>query len=169
MPCRAIQDGQVMVGSSDKQWFTGKWNGKPVQFSYSESPMNGMKRQRYMTPNSELPKSVGAQYATGEEWRNISRRNEEAKPKQKQYQVVDVFGGETKIQGCKEQYCIGIWNVRSLNEGKLEVVKLEMTRLNTDVLGIIEVKWTGMGEFNPDDHYIYYCGSLSGYSTTKNP
>ena len=76
-----------------------------------------MKRQKDMTLKDELPKSVGAQYATEEEWRNSSRRNEEAEPKQKQRPVVDVSGGESKVQCCKEQYCTGTWNVRSMNQG----------------------------------------------------
>ena len=78
--------------------------------------------------------------------------------KQKQLPVVDGTGDRSKVQCCKEQYCIGIWNVRSINQGKLEVVKQAMTRVNVDILGISELKWTGMGEFNSDDHYIYYCG-----------
>ena len=82
-------------------------------------------------------------------------------PKQKQYPVVDVTGDRSKVQCCKEQYCIGTWNVRSMNQGKLEVVKQEMTRVNTDILGISELKWTGMDEFNSDSHYIYYCGQES--------
>ena len=83
-------------------------------------------------------------------------------PKQKQYPVEDVTGDRSKIQCCKEQYCIGTWNVRSMNQGKLEVVKQEMARVNIDILGISELKWTGMGEFNSDDHYyIYYCGQES--------
>ena len=72
-----------------------------------------------------------------------------------------VSGGESKIQCCKEQHCIGTWNVRSMNQGKLEVVKQEMARVNTDILGISELKWMGMGKFNSDDHYIYYCGEES--------
>ena len=79
-------------------------------------------------------------------------------PKQKQHPVVDVTGDEWKVQCCKEQYCIGTWNVRSLNRGKLEVVKQEMARVNIHILGISELKWTGMGEFNSADHCIYYCG-----------
>ena len=79
----------------------------------------------------------------------------------KQYPVVDVTGDRSKVQCCKEQYCIGTWNVRSVNQGKLEVVKQEMARVNVDILGISELKWTGMGEFNSDDHYIYYCGQES--------
>ena len=105
----------------------------------------------------ELPGSVGAQYATGDQWRNNSRRNEGIDPKQTQCPAVDVTGHRSKFQCCKEQYCIGTWNVRFMNEGKLEVVKQEMARLNVDILGISELKWTGMGEFNSDDHYIYYC------------
>ena len=74
---------------------------------------------------------------------------------------MDVTGDGSKVQCCKEQYCIGTWNVRSTNQGKLEVVKQEMARVNVDILGICELKWTGMGEFNSDDHYIYYCGQES--------
>ena len=81
--------------------------------------------------------------------------------KQKQYPVVDVTGDRSKVQCHKEQYGIGTWNVRSMNQGKLEVVTQEMTRVNIDILGISELKWTGMGEFNSDDHYIYYCGKES--------
>ena len=82
-------------------------------------------------------------------------------PKQKQYPVVDVTGDRSKNQCCKEQYYIGTWNVRSMNQGKLEVVKQEMTRVNVDILGNSKLKWTGMGEFNSDDRYIYYCGQES--------
>ena len=74
---------------------------------------------------------------------------------------MDVTGDRSKVQCCKEQYCIGTWNVRFMNQGKLEVVKQEMARVNVDILGISELKWTGMGEFNSDDHYIYYCGQES--------
>ena len=104
---------------------------------------------------------VGAQYATGDQWRNNSRKNEGMEPKQKQHLVVGVTGGRSKVQCCQEQYCIGIWNVRSINQGKLEVVKQETARVNVDILGISELKWTGMGELNSDDHYIYYCGQDS--------
>ena len=82
-------------------------------------------------------------------------------PKQKQYQAVDVTGDRSKVRCGKEQYCIGIWNFRSMNQSKLEVVKQEMARVNVDILGISKLKWTGMGEFNSDDHYIYYCGQES--------
>ena len=117
-----------------------------------------MKRQKDITLRDEFPRSVGVQYATGEDWRNSFRRNEEAEPKQKQHPVVDVSGGESKVRCCKEQYCVGIWNVRSMNQGKLDVIKQETVRVNIDILGISELKWMGMGEFDSDDHYVYYCG-----------
>ena len=80
---------------------------------------------------------------------------------QKQHAIVNVTGDGSKVQCCREQYCIGTWNVRSMNQGKLEVVKQEMARVNVDILGISKLKWTGMGEFNSGDHYIYYCGQES--------
>ena len=116
--------------------------------------MNNMKRQKDRTLKDDLLRSVGAQYATGDQWRNNSRKNEGMKPKQKQHPVVDGTGDRSKVQCCKEQYCIGTWNVRSMNQGKLEVVKQEMARMNIKILGISELRWTGMGEFNSDDHYI---------------
>ena len=161
MPCRATQDRRVMVESSDKKWSTGEGNGKTLQYSCLENPMKGTKRQKRMTLKDELPRSVGAQYATGDQWRNNSRKNEETEPKQKQHPIVDVMGDGSIVRCCKEQYYIGIWNVRSMNQGKLEVVKQEMVRVNIDILGISELKWTGMGEFNSDDHYIHYCGQKS--------
>ena len=103
-----------------------------------------MKRQKDRTLKDELPKSVGPQYATEEEQRNSPRRNEKTEPKQKQHPVVDVSGGESKVQHCKEQYYIRTWNVRPMNQGKLEVVKQDMARVNIDILGIIELKWRGM-------------------------
>ena len=127
-------------------WSTGEGNGKPLQYSCLENPMNTMKRQKDRTLKDELPRSVSAQYATEEEWRNNSRKNEEMEPKQK-HPAVDVTGDGSKVRFCKEQYCIGTWNVRSMNQAKLEVVKQEMERVNVDILGIRELKWTGMGEF----------------------
>ena len=118
MPCGAPQDGQVM-GRSDRMWSTGEGNGKPLQYSCLENPMNSMKRQNDRIMKEELSRSVGAQYATGDQWRNSSRKNKGMEPKQKQYPV--------------------------------------MARMNVDILGISELKWTGMGEYNSDDHYIYYC------------
>ena len=108
--------------------------------------MNSMKRQKDRTLKDGLPRSVGAQYATGDQWRNNSRKNEEMEPKQKQHPGVDVTGNGRKFQCFKEQYCIGTWNVRSMNQGKLEVVKQEMARVNVDILEISKLKWTGMGE-----------------------
>ena len=148
----ATQDGRVMLERSDRAWSTREGNGKPLQDSCLENPMNSMKRQNDRLSTDKLPRSLGAQYATGDQWRNNSRKNEEMEPKQKQYPVVDVTDDRSKIQCCKEQYCIGIWNVRSMNQGKLEVVKQEMARVNVDILGISELKWTGIGEFNSDDH-----------------
>ena len=107
MPFRTTQDGWVMVESSEKTWSTEEGNCKPLQCSFLENPVNRMKRQKYRTMKDELTRSVGAQYATGEEWRNNSRKN------------VDMTGDESKVQCCKEQYCIGTWNVRSMNQGKL--------------------------------------------------
>ena len=102
-----------MVKSSDKMWSTGEGNGEPLQYSCLENPMNSMKRQKDMTLKDELPRWVGAQYATRDQWRNNSRKNEET------------------------------WNVRSMNQGKLEVIEQEMARVNINILGISELKWTG--------------------------
>ena len=120
-----------------------------------------MKRQNNRILKEELPRSVGAQHIIGDQSRNNYRKNEGIEPKQKQHPVVDVTGDESKVLCCKEQYCTETWNVRSMNQGKLKVVKQEMARVNVDILGISELKWTGMGEFNSDDHYIYYCGQES--------
>ena len=135
--------------------------------------MNSMKRQNDRILKEELPRSVSAQYATGDQWRNNSRKNEGMEPKQKQDLAVDVTGDGSKVWCCKEQYCIGTWNVRSTNQGRLEVVKQEMAKVNVNILGISDLKWTGMGEFNSDDHYIYYCGQESlrrnGVATRVQP
>ena len=110
--------------------------------------MNSMKRQKHRTLKDELPRWVGAQYGTGDQGRNNSRKNEEMEPKQKQHPVVDVTGDGRKVRCCKEQYCIGTWHVSSMNQGKLEVVKQEMASVNVNILGISELKWSGMVEFN---------------------
>ena len=136
MSCRATQDGLVIVESSDKMWSTGEGNGKPTQYSCLENPMNSMKKQKDRTLRDELPRSVGAKYATGDQWRNNSRKKEEMEPKQKHHPAVDVTGDGSKVQCCKEQYCIGTWNVRSMNQGKLEVVIQEMARVNINILGV---------------------------------
>ena len=126
--------------------------------------MNSMKRQKYRTLKDELSRSVGAQYAIGDQWRNNSRKNEEREPKQKQHPVVDVTGDGSKVQCFKEPYSTGTWNVRSMDQDKLEGVKQVMARVNIDIVGISELKWTGMldmGEFNSDDGSTYYCGQES--------
>ena len=95
--------------------------------------MNSMKRQNDRILKEELPRSVGAQYATGDQWRNNSRKSEETEPKQKHHLVVDVTGDGSKARCCKGQYCIGTWKFRSTNQGKLEVVIQEMARVNVDI------------------------------------
>ena len=109
--------------SSDRMWSTGEGNGKPLEYSCLENTMNSMKRQKDTTLKDELTRLVGAQYATGDQWRNNSSKNEEMEPKLKQHTGVDVTGDGSKVRCCKDQYCIGTWNVRSMNQDKLEVVK----------------------------------------------
>ena len=147
--------------SSDKMWSTEEGNGKPLQYSCLENTMNNMKRQKDRTLKDELPRSVGAQYAAGDQWRSNSRKNEGTEPKKQQHPAVDVTGDGSKVRCCKQQYSIGTWNVRSMNQGKLEEVKQEMASVNVNILGISKLKWTGKGEFNSDDHYIYYHGQES--------
>ena len=117
--CGSTQDGWVMVERSDRAWSTGEGNSRPLQYSCLENPMNSMKRQNDRISKEELPRSLGAQYATGDQWRNNSRKNERMEPKQKQYTAVDVTDDRTKVQCCKEQYCIRTWNVRSMKQGTL--------------------------------------------------
>jgi len=145
MLCGATQDGWVMVERSDRMWSTGEGNGKPLQYSCLVNPMNRMKRQKDRTLRDELPRLVGAQYSTGDQWRNNSRKNEGMEPKKKQHPVVDGTGDRSKVQCCKEQYCIGSWNVRFMNQGQLEVVKQEMARVNVDIQGISKLRWIVMG------------------------
>ena len=109
-----------------------------------------------MTLKDELPRLVGAQYATGEEWKNNSRKNEEMESKQKQHPAVDMTGDGSKVQSRNEQYCIGTWNVKSMDQGRLEVVKQETAGANIGILEISELKGTRMSKFNSDDHYVYY-------------
>ena len=103
--------------------------------------MNSMKRQKDRTLKDELPRSVDTQFATGDQRRNNSRKNEGMETKQKQHPVVNGTVDGSRVRCCKEQYCIGIWNVRSMNQGKLEVVKQEMATVNTEILGISELYW----------------------------
>ena len=160
----AAQDGQIIVVSSDKMWPTRGENGKPLQYSFCENPKDSMKRQKEMTPEDNPPRSKGIQHTTEEEQRTIiksSRKNEVAGTTWKWSSVLNVSGGKSKFQRFKKQYCIGTWNVRSTNQGKLDTVKQEMARVNINILGISELKWMGMGHFNSDDCYFYYCGQES--------
>ena len=149
-------------------WATEEGNGKSLQYSCLENPRHSMKRQKDRTLKDELPRLVDAQYATWGQWRNNSRKNEGMEPKQKWHPVVEGNGDRRKLQCYRRnlwrpggEYSIATWNVRSMNQGKLEVVKQEMTRVNIGILGICELRWTGMGEFYSDNHYIYYCGQES--------
>ena len=136
-----------------------EWQATPV---FLPRELHGQyEKAKSMTPEDEAPRSEGVQYDTGEEQINSPRKNEETEPKQNQNPAVDVTGEGSKVQCYKEQYCIGTWNVSSMNQDKLQVVKQEMERVNINILGISELKWTGVGEFNSDDHYIYYCGQES--------
>ena len=122
-----------MVERSDRMRSTGEGNGKPLQYSCLEIHMNSMKRQNDRILKEELPRSGSAQYATGDWWRNNSRKNEGIVPKQKQYPVVDVTGDIRKIQCYKEQYSLGTWNVTSMNQDEREVVKQKMARVNVNI------------------------------------
>ena len=141
-------------------WSTGEGNSKPLQNSCLEKPMNSMKRQKVMTIKDKFPRWKVTNILL-EEWRNNPRKIEEMGPKWKQCPVVDVTGDGSKVWCYKEQYCIGIWKVRSMNQDKLEVVKQEIARVNFDILVFRERKWTRLGKFKSDDHYIYYCGQES--------
>ena len=149
MPCGATQEGRVMVERSNRMWSTGEGNGKPLRILALRTPWTAWKGKKIGHWKMNSP---GAQYATGDEWRNNSGKNEGMEPKQKQHPVVDGNGLRSKVWCCKEPYCIGTWNVRSTTQGTLEVVKQEMARVKVEILGISKLKWTGMGEFNSDDH-----------------
>ena len=138
---------QINMNVFHKHNIEGKRNGKRLLHSCLKNPIHSIKMQKDVTLRDELPRSEAVQNACGEEWRNSSRMNEKSESKWKKCPVVDVSGGKSKVQSCKEQYCIDPWNVRSMNQGKLEVVKQEMARMNI-ILEIGELKWTGMGN-NP--------------------
>ena len=127
MPCGATHHGQVMVERSDRMWSIREGNGKPLKNSCLENSMNSMKRQNDRILKEELPRSLGAQYATGDQWRNNSRKNEEMEPKQKQHPGVDVTGNRSKVRCCKEQYCIAAWNVQFSSVQSLSRVRLFAT------------------------------------------
>ena len=117
-----VKNPEIAKLKSANQKIVFSKNGKPLQYSCLKNPMHSMKRQNDRILKDELPRSVGPQYATGDQWRNNSIKNEGMEPKQKQYPAGDATGDRNKVQCCKEQYCIGTWNVRSMNQGKLEVV-----------------------------------------------
>ena len=141
MTCRATQDGRVIVKNSDRMQFPGEGSGKPLQYSCCKNPRNSM-RVKNMWHQKMSPSSGRSSICY---WRrsDSSKKNKVIMPKQKWCSVVDMSGGESKVQRCKEQYCIGTWNVRSMSKSKLDVVKQEMARVNIDILGISELKWTG--------------------------
>ena len=149
----------------DRSWWRGLTKHGPLEKGMASyfsilalrTPWTVWKGKKIGHWKMSSPGQVGGQYATGDQWRNNSRKNEGMEPKQKQYPVVEATGDRSKVWCCKEQYCIETWNVSSVYQGKLEVIKQEMARVNVDILGISELKWTGMSEFNSDDHYIYYC------------
>jgi len=160
MPCRATQDRWLIVDSSNITWSMGGGNGKLLQYSW-ENPMKSMKGKKIWHRKMSPPSQKVSSMLTGEDQRantNNFRKNDIAGLKWEWCSVVDMSGGESKVWCCKEQYCIGSWDVRSVNQGNLDMVKQEMARVKIGILGISEVKWTGMGEYNSDDHYIYYCG-----------
>ena len=128
-----------------------------VPHAGSRHAMNSMKRQDDRILKGELARSVGAQQATGDQWRNNSRKNEGMEPKQKQYPVEDMTDNRSKLHVVKGNIAQDP-GVRSMSQGKLQVVKQEMARVNINILGIRELRWNGVGEFSTDDHYIYYCG-----------
>ena len=130
----------------------GEGNWKPLLYSCLENPMGSMKSKKYDTERWP-PKLSRCSICYK---KNNSRKNELMVPMRKQCPVLDVTGDGSKVWCDKEQYCIGTWKVRSMNQGKLKVVKQEMARVDIDILAIGELKWTRMGEFNSKDHYIYY-------------
>ena len=162
--CRDTQDWRVVVKSSDQSWSTGWGNGKPLQDSCCKNPMNSRNRQKVMKQGHEPPQSQKVSNMllgkSGGKSLIVPKRGMSG-PKWKWCSVVDMSGGEREACCCKEQYCIVTWNVRSVNQGKLDMVTQEMARLNLNILGINELKWMGMGEFSSDDHYIYYQGQES--------
>ena len=129
MPCRATQNRRVIAERSDRMWSTGEVNGKPLQYTCLENPMNIMKRLKHSTLKDEFPRSVGAQYATGDQWKNNWRKNEGMEPKQKQHPVVDVTGDRSNVCCYKKQFCIGSgrlgpW-IKQIGSGQTGDVKSE--------------------------------------------
>ena len=154
-----VQDHPRWAGHSEVFWqnlayWRRKWQTHSSTLAW-RTPWRVWKGKRYDTPEDKPPSLEGFQNATGKGQKavtNSSRNNKVGRPKQKQCLVVDVSGDGCKIWCCKEQYCIGTWNVRSMNQGKLEVIKQEMARVNIEILGINELKWMEIRKFNSDDH-----------------
>ena len=157
-PCRSTHNGWVMVESSDKCGPLEKGMANHFSILALRTPWAVWKGKKIRHWKMNSPGWYVLNMLTRDQWRSNSRKNEEMRPKQKQWRVVNVTGDGSKVWCCREQYWIGTWTVRYMNKGKLEVAKQEMAIVNIDILGISELKWTGMGEFNSDNHYIYYCG-----------
>ena len=154
MPCRATQDGWVKVKSSNKLWSTGEGMANYFSILALRTPWTVWKGKKI--GHWKMYPQVGRCPICY--WKSVGKNS---RKKKLHHPVMDVTGDGSKVRCCKEQYCIGTWNVRSMNQVKLEVVKQEMARVIVDIFGISKLKWTGMGEFNSDDHYIYYCGQKS--------
>ena len=165
---RATQDGRVMVENSDKMWSPGEGNGKPLQYSFLENPMNSMKRQKVRTLKDELPRLVCAQYTTGDQWRSKSRKNEEMESKQKQHLVVDVTGDGSKVRYCKEQYCIGTWKVRSTNQGKSKRRWQEWTS-TIYINNLFYQLWLGISDINGLEWVNLIQMTIISTTVGKNP
>ena len=138
-----------------------KGNGNPLSILILRTPWTIWKGKKIRHWKMNFPGQQVPSILLEISGENNSRKNKEMEPKQNHHPVVDATCDGSKVWFCKEQYCIGTWNVRFMNQGKLEVVKQEMTRVNIDILGISELQLTGMGEFNSEDHRIYYCGQKS--------
>ena len=157
MPCRATQDGWVICQRVLTKRDSQEEGVQTTPVYLPWEPHELYERPKRYDTKDESPRSEGVQYASGEEQRRITnspRMNEATRPKRIWYPVVDVSGDKSKIQCHEKQYCIGTWNVRFMNQGKLEMVKQEIVRININILGISELKWTGMGKFSSNDRYI---------------
>ena len=163
MPCHAGPpkvDRWVIAKSFDNTWCAGRGNGKPLQYSCHKKPMTSIKRQKDR-PRNQVRRCPVCHWGRVELIALSSRKNEAAGPKEKCFSIVGMSGGKSRVWCYKEQYCIGTWTTRSMNQGNLDVVKQDMAILNINILGISELKWTWTGKFNSDDHYIYHCGQES--------
>ena len=158
--CGVTQDRRVMVERSDRMWSTGEGNGKPLQYSCLKNPMNSIKRQNGKILKGELPGSVVPSKLLETSGEITPERMNGWSQSKNNTQLWMGLMIEARFAAIRV-ICIGTWNVRSMNQGKLEVVKEEMARVNIEIPGISELRWTGMGELNSADHYTYYCGQES--------